>query len=431
MRSHNRLCVLAVGWLIGLLLLPQVTPFTQAQTTNITFSSVGTHIEQSGNTTNIFMNIETPRRSGPNVFHSFGRFDLGAGDIANFVRPDTVATTVISRVTGGVSSNINGTIQALGWSNFYFINPSGVVFGPSASLNVPNGSVYISTAQSVRFANGGVFNSQSVGSQEVLSSFPVSSFGFTQSTTVAPITISGNNLSVPSGKTLAVIGGPVTIDGAQLKAPGGTVQVASVGYGGEVTVAKNFVLGYGGEVLSFTPTFEASGPVGSITMSPGSSFAALDAGPNGTVQTIPAPANIQTPAGSQKIVQSNLIKIEAPVTSPGVVLPPGANETGGLSSAIQYPRVLAIPQLTIAAPRLLADKCAGVKDGQFSSLAQLNRDSSPPQPGRYLSSPTILDEALLRTGQSSAPDLSISMGAPALLTIAADATFLVRNDCVP
>ncbi len=409
MQPHKRLCVLVAGWVIGLLLISQFVSSTQAQTTNIT-ESVGTHLERSGNTTNIFMNIETPRRSGPNVLLSFGRFDLGAGDIANFVRPDTAATTVISRVTGGVSSNINGTIQAGGWTNFYFINPSGVILGPSAILSVPQGSVYISTADYIRFSDGNLIfvSPPTTGS---ITSAGVSAFGFTSST-VAPITISGNQLSVATGKTLAVIGGPITIDGAKLTAPNGKVQVASVGstpgFGGEVTA----------DSLEFIDNDGTLVP-GSITMSPGSSFAALDASPAGVVVTNPGPDSIQNPAGSQKIVQPNLVTI----------LPAGSTGTVGLSSAVQYPRVLAIPQLTIAAPRLVADKCAGTKDGQFSSFAQVNRDSAPPQPGRYLSSPTILDEALLRAGQASIPGPSIAMGASQLLHVAPELlTFLATNE---
>lgn len=351
MRCHNRLCVLAVGGVIGVLTISQAVPSTQAQTTNITSSGLGTKVTQFGNTYNIeggtrpgSSGLSTAPLPGPNVFHSFGRFDLGAGNIANFIRPDAAATTVISRVTGGVPSSINGTIQALGWSNFYFVNPSGVVFGPSATLNV-SGSVYISTAHYMKFSDGGVFSTRpgTVGT-ELLSSFPVSSFGFLQGAHQAPLTISGSQLKVGSGQTLSVIGGPITIDEAKLIAPNGTVQVASVGGVESDTIVysrrevgsegyKDIVrdyLGYGGEVnvksLGMTELRE-----GSISMSPGNSFAALDAGPSGTVQTIPSPKGIQTPAGSQKIVQSSLVKVvTAPILStisPGPTIEEGQTTT--------------------------------------------------------------------------------------------------------
>ncbi len=449
MRSHNRFYILLVGWLIGLLLVWQAIPLTQAQTTNITLPTGSQTLKsKSGNTINIsggrrpLIGNEIP---GPNVFHTFTRFDLGAGNVANFIRPDTIlnsaATTVISNVTGGVPSNINGTIQALGWSNFYFINPSGVIFGPSATLNVPSGSVYISTADRLIFNrtpnSAFTFITRTdVASQALTSSaLTLSAFGFT-SAAVAPITITGNNLTVAPGKTLAVIGGPITIDGAKLTAPNGKVQVASVasavGYGGEVNA----------DSLDMTPNppFGTIVP-GRISMSPGNSFAALEGGVSvgaDTVDTNPGPAGIQTPPGSRKTILTDieggtsLIKVE------GALLPSQTSFTSGqlqgageLVVAAKYPQLIVAPQVAIAAPRLLADRCAGSKDGQFSSFAQVNRDSAPPQPGRYLSSPTILDEALLRAGKASAHDISVAMGTPALLTIASDVTFLVRNDCVP
>lgn len=335
MRFHNRFRLLAVGGMIGLLAISQAVPSSQAQTTNITSSGLGTKITQAGNTYNIeggtrplSSGLSAAERSGANVFHSFGRFDLGAGNIANFIRPDAAATTVISRVTGGVPSNINGTIQALGWSNFYFINSSGVVFGPSAALNV-SGSAYISTAQNVRFVDQGFFNTQFAESRSSFSSYPVSSFGFLRST-AAPITIVGSSLTVPLGKTLSVIGGHVTIEGAQLKAPGGTVQVASVGYGGEVFVeGKPIFAPSSDEIIGYAPGFETAGPPGSITMNPGTSFASLEAE---TVQAIPTLAKIETPVGSQKIIRPsvgtpNLVKVvTAPILntiSPNITLEEG------------------------------------------------------------------------------------------------------------
>lgn len=391
MRSHNRLHVLAVVGVIGVLAISQAIPSAQAQTTNITSSGLGTKITQAGNTYNIeggarpgSSGLSTAPLPGPNVFHSFGRFDLGAGNIANFIRPDAAATTVISRVTGGVPSNINGTIQALGWSNFYFVNPSGVVFGPSATLNV-SGSVYISTAHYMKFSDGGVFSTRpgTVGA-ELLSSSPVSSFGFLQGVSAAPITITGSKLSVGSGQTLSIVGGPITVDGAQLTAPNGKVQVASVGettgrppivsYRTEEvlpspppsppsecvsgcdfvflsattldgpstaqqphTVINTHILGPGGEVSVNDVRSINNLTLGNITMNPGKSFASLDAGPNGTVQTIPA---VTPSPESQIITQPNsskpsLIKVvAAPVLntlSPNLTIEEGQTTTVTIS----------------------------------------------------------------------------------------------------
>lgn len=321
----------ATSWLITLIFMAFLSPIAQAQTTTaISANGLGTKVvEPSGNR----IDIVGGTRSGQNLFHSFSQFNLAAKDTANFVRPEG-ATNVINRVTGS-QSLIDGTLQATGWTNFYFVNPKGIIFGPTAKLNV-GGSAYFSTAQSVRFGEGRSFNTGFVGKGEVLSSYSVASFGFTS--TPESITITGSSLAVTPGKTLAVIGGPVAITGAQLQAPGGKVQVASVGYGGEVIIAKDFRFeevdaGVPDREIGFTPTFETTGPLGSISMNPGNSFAALDAGPNGTVQTIPA---VTPSPGSQIIIQPNsskpsLIKVvTAPVlstTSPNLTIEEGQSST--------------------------------------------------------------------------------------------------------
>src|SRR5262249_15597233 len=48
---------------------------------------------------------------GSNQFHSFDQFSVGTGDIANFSVANTIQN-IISRVTGGVSSQIDGTLTS-------------------------------------------------------------------------------------------------------------------------------------------------------------------------------------------------------------------------------------------------------------------------------------------------------------------------------
>ncbi len=48
---------------------------------------------------------------GVNQFHSFDRFSVGTGDIANFGVANTIQN-LISRVTGGVGSQIDGTLTS-------------------------------------------------------------------------------------------------------------------------------------------------------------------------------------------------------------------------------------------------------------------------------------------------------------------------------
>jgi filamentous hemagglutinin family protein len=68
------------------------------------------------------------------LFQSFGIFNLNAGEIANFESTGNIRN-ILSRVTGGSGSLIDGLISTNSANvNLFFINPSGIVFGPNARL---------------------------------------------------------------------------------------------------------------------------------------------------------------------------------------------------------------------------------------------------------------------------------------------------------
>ena len=76
------------------------------------------------------------KQVGGNLFHSFGLFTVAKPETATFSGPTTV-TNIIGRVTGGAASSIDGTIKStISGANLYLINPSGIVFGPTATVNV-------------------------------------------------------------------------------------------------------------------------------------------------------------------------------------------------------------------------------------------------------------------------------------------------------
>ena len=151
---------------------------------------------------------------GPNLFHSFRDFNLAGGESATFSGPNSIAN-ILARVTGGNVSNINGRLAStIPGVNFFMINPSGVVFGPNAQVDV-GGAFTVSTADFVRLQNGGVFHAGNPAAS-VLTSAPPSAFGFLNSQP-APIEINGSTLQIKAGKSLSLIGGDVLLKGARLE----------------------------------------------------------------------------------------------------------------------------------------------------------------------------------------------------------------------
>lgn len=93
---------------------------------------------------------------GKNLFHSFTEFSVSKNKNVSFIDPGV--NNIISRVTGSKSSIINGRLGVLkGSANLFLINPQGITFGPSSSLDL-DGSFIATTANSVEFGNQGILD---------------------------------------------------------------------------------------------------------------------------------------------------------------------------------------------------------------------------------------------------------------------------------
>ena len=242
-RKGCLLCYLAL--LASWLWLPNGTTLSRAQATSpITSSGLNTTVTKNGSAYDITGG--TRPSGGANLFHSFGEFSVPANQIANFVNEAARPTAnILGRVTGGNPSNIFGTLQttSFGSAKLFLMNPAGIIFGPTASLNV-GGSVTFTTADYLRLADGARFTAVPSLHDTAISSAPVAAFGFLGANPAA-ITVQGSQLAVAEGQGIAMIGGNMavqagapdtgTVQPARLAAPGGPIALVSVASPGEVT----------------------------------------------------------------------------------------------------------------------------------------------------------------------------------------------------
>ncbi len=181
--------------------------------------------------------INNGNRAGGNLFHSFSEFSVPTGGSAFFNNALDVEN-IIGRVTGGSVSNINGLIRTNGTANLFLLNPSGIIFGSDAQLNI-GGSFLGSTASAVKFADGTEFSATTPSSPSLLTiSVPI---GLQYGTTAAALKVRRSTLSVQPGRTLALVGGDIALVGGNLTAPRGRVELGAVAGAGTVglTVAGN------------------------------------------------------------------------------------------------------------------------------------------------------------------------------------------------
>jgi filamentous hemagglutinin family protein len=222
------------------------TGLAQVPNSPVTSSGLNTHISSptsiDGKTQ---YDITGGTRAGTNLFHSFGDFNVPNNNIANFLNDSGLTTSnILGRVTGGNLSSISGMIQTTGFrqANLFLMNPSGIVFGSNASLNV-GGSVTFTTANYMRLGDNGRFNAiPSATADALLSTQPVTAYGFLGANPGA-ITIEGSQFKVSEGKGVSLVGGDITIRSGALKndtvrstsisAPGGQINLVSIASPGE------------------------------------------------------------------------------------------------------------------------------------------------------------------------------------------------------
>jgi filamentous hemagglutinin family protein len=190
--------------------------------------------------------IEGGTQRGRNLFHSFEEFSFSTqtsdrtGDTVLF-SPATTVGNIITRVTGGTASTIDGTVQVAGEANLFFINPNGITFGANAHLDL-RGSFIATTANRLQFADGTVFSANPANPALLTMSVPTglqfgANSGAIANQSQASPAGAVNQIGLPVGlqvqpdRTLALLGNTVSIQNGNMTTAGGRIEIGSINTG--------------------------------------------------------------------------------------------------------------------------------------------------------------------------------------------------------
>ena len=222
-------------------------------------------VTSNGNGANDYgINTSLGKQISGNVFLSFSQFGLATGESASFSGPGSVRN-ILARVTGGQLSSIDGTIRSsISGANLYLVNPSGVVFGPDASLDL-SGAFVVSTADYLKQADGGRFDSVPSSNDATLSASEISAFGFLSSKP-ASISVQGSVLTGASGARMLFVGGDLSLSDSKLTAAAGMVGLWSVNSAGEIAAADGAGTLRGNIVMAKSRVEATGNPGGSVVI---------------------------------------------------------------------------------------------------------------------------------------------------------------------
>jgi len=174
---------------------------------------------------------------GNQLFHSFSEFSIPENTAAIFNAAPGI-DHVVTRVTGGQSSRIAGSLGVTGTANFILLNPYGIEFGETASLSV-GGSFLATTADQLIWESGEVFSAIDPMQVPLLTiSAPIgvnfaADLGEDSGAIVArsqAVNSAGEviGLQVNPGESLTFLSPEITLDRGKLSAPAGNIALWAV-----------------------------------------------------------------------------------------------------------------------------------------------------------------------------------------------------------
>nr|MDJ0620503.1 S-layer family protein [Calothrix sp. MO_192.B10] len=236
-------CAIAVRWFLWNIALGNTFWVNSANAQITPDASLGN--EASTVTPNVIIKglpadrIDGGARRGANLFHSFSAFNVGDAQRVYFANP-TGVENILTRVTGGKVSNILGTLGVNGSANLFLVNPSGILFGENARLDV-GGSFVGSTANGIQFGEGDFFSATNPETPSPLLTVNPSALFFhrvragrIENRSLAPAGDNLLGLRVPDSRSLLLVGGDILMNGGRLNAPGGRVELAGIADNGTV-----------------------------------------------------------------------------------------------------------------------------------------------------------------------------------------------------
>ncbi len=183
----------------------------------------------------------TRPKNGNNLFHSFGNFSVGTGDIASFQNVSDIAN-IFSRVTGGNMSEIDGMIRTIDSSaNLYLINPNGIIFGQNAQLNL-GGSFFASTADSLLFEGNTEFSASNPQAAPLLEvNIPIGLNFRDNPGGIVNNSVPDDNgsLSVSPGATFALLGGNINFTGGIINSRSSNIFIGGLSESGTISLDEN------------------------------------------------------------------------------------------------------------------------------------------------------------------------------------------------